>query len=129
VLASLVATISNYALNNFWTFRARAHYGLTLVTRGLDYFLVSIVGLGATTAAYAILVSTLAVSTGLPAMDLSQSLLLLCQLFAIFVGVFFNYRLNRVVTWTALVAPAPPRTSNDMDSTEEHVPTTQLSLR
>lgn len=107
-LASLIATLNNYILNNFWTFRDRSHGGIMFLNRYLHYLLISLVGLGITTFSYVGL--TRAVHRIMGAADgyitLHDATLLICQFAAILVGTFSNYALNRHITW-----PDPKRRS------------------
>lgn len=101
LVASVVSTMSNYVWNNFWTFRSRAHSGMTFVRRYVIYFVVSLAGLAITTVAYAfishVLGDTLARREVAAALPISA--LLLCQLIAILAGTFCNYLLNLTFTW------------------------------
>jgi len=116
LVASVVSTMSNYVWNNFWTFRSRAHSGLTFVRRYIVYLAVSLVGLAVTTITYALtsraLADTLAhseIAAVLPvshptastsgALGTPASGLLLCQLAAILAGTLCNYLLNLTFTW------------------------------
>jgi putative flippase GtrA len=122
LVASVASTMSNYVWNNFWTFRSRAHSGLTFVRRYIVYLAVSLMGLAVTTITYAftshVLGNTLAqreIAAVLPVSHPSPptsgapgtpvSALLLCQLVAILAGTLCNYLLNRTFTW-----PHPHRT-------------------
>lgn len=100
-LATLVATVSNYILNNLWTFRDRSHTGLTLVSRYLHYLFISLLGLGITTASYVGLTSgiyRIVRETGNTS-TMRDATLLLCQCAAILLGMWSNYALNRHITW------------------------------
>jgi dolichol-phosphate mannosyltransferase len=107
-LASLIPTVNNYILNNFWTFRDRSHGGITLLNRYLHYLLISLVGLGITTLSYVGLTRAVHRVMGAAGGDvmLQDVTLLLCQFAAILVGTFSNYALNRHITW-----PPPKRLS------------------
>lgn len=98
-LASLIATASNYVLNNLWTFRDRSHTGITFLSRYLHYLLVSLVGLGITTASYVGLSHLAPRIMGIVSAKPREATLLLCQFVAILVGTFSNYLLNRHITW------------------------------
>ena len=99
-IATLAATINNYILNNFWTFRDRAHSGTTLVRRYVCYLLFSLVGLVVTAGTYAGLAASLGKVLWLPDATWNLRLVLLgCQFLAILAGTLFNYELNRVFTW------------------------------
>ncbi len=101
-LASLIATVTNYFLNNFWTFRDRSHTGILFLRRYIHYLLVSLVGVGITTASYVGLtraLQTVVGPMGGVAMQQHDVSLLLCQFAAILVGTFSNYILNLHITW------------------------------
>ncbi len=101
LVASIVSTMSNYTWNNFWTFRHRAHGGLTFFRRYVTYLAVSLLGLAVTTIIYA--VSSHALGSTLQRRQIASMVpisgLLLCQLVAILAGTLFNYVLNRTFTW------------------------------
>ncbi|MGC2321833.1 MAG: GtrA family protein [Terriglobales bacterium] len=101
LVASVVSTMSNYVWNNFWTFRSRAHSGMTFVRRYVVYFAVSLIGLAITTIAYAWLSNALGdtLARREVADVLPVSALLLCQLAAILAGTLCNYLLNLTFTW------------------------------
>lgn len=100
-MASVSATLSNYILNNFWTFRDRAHNGMTFVSRYIYYLLASLVGLTVTTGTFVAISWVLGQALGLArnTARLPTATLLLCQLVAVVAGTFSNYRLNRSFTW------------------------------
>ncbi len=95
-LASLVAMVSNYVLNNAWTFRDRARTGASLISGYFSYVVASLVGLGVTTGIFSALTE---IFHRLLVRVTSNIGLLVCQLFAILVGSYFNYKLNKVLTW------------------------------
>jgi len=99
-LSSLAATVSNYVVNNSWTFRDRAHTGMTLVSRYIYYLLASLLGLAVTTGTFAVISwvipRALRLTTG---SELHTAVLLFLQLVAISAGTFSNYWLNRAITW------------------------------
>jgi putative flippase GtrA len=101
LVASVVSTMSNYVWNNFWTFRSRAHSGMTFVRRYILYFAVSLFGLAITTVTYAFL--SHALGDTLARREIAAvsplSALLLCQLVAILAGTLCNYLLNLTFTW------------------------------
>lgn len=98
-MSSLVATVSNYILNNFWTFRDRAHNGMTLVSRYIFYLLACLLGLGVTTGTFAAIIWVVAHVLGLTTAGRHSAMLLVCQFFSILAGTFSNYWLNRAITW------------------------------
>jgi dolichol-phosphate mannosyltransferase len=99
--ASAIATVSNYVLNNHWTFRHRVRKGMTFFSGYLMYLIFATVGLGVTTAAYVGLSAAVAkyFGPGTHYHALPPSVLLICQLIAILLGTFFNYALNKEFTW------------------------------
>jgi dolichol-phosphate mannosyltransferase len=101
LVASVVSTMSNYVWNNFWTFRSRAHSGMTFVRRYIVYLAVSLVGLAITTITYAFTSHALGdmLERREIAAVLPVSALLLCQLAAILAGTLCNYLLNLTFTW------------------------------
>jgi len=100
-ISTLAATLSNYMLNNFWTFRDRAHSGMTLISRYIYYLLACLLGLAVTTASFAGATWMVAQMPSLKTGLRWHSALLLCQLIAILAGTLSNYRLNRAITWPA----------------------------
>ncbi len=101
LVASVASTMSNYVWNNFWTFRSRAHSGLTFVRRYIVYLAVSLMGLAVTTITYAL--TSHALGDTLKRREIAAvlpvSALLLCQLVAILAGTLCNYLLNLTFTW------------------------------
>ena len=99
--ATLAATMNNYILNNFWTFRDRAHRGMSLIHRYLFYLIASFVGLAVTTATFAVTTWSLEQVFNLNSVGsvLPPGILLICQLLAIGAGTLSNYKLNRLLTW------------------------------
>jgi dolichol-phosphate mannosyltransferase len=94
-LATFIATINNYLLNNAWTFRDYNHDGRRLV-RGYALFLAtSLAGLSVTILTYTAVTAAL-VHRGVP---LSLITLLLVQMLAILCGFGVNYSFSRRVTW------------------------------
>jgi dolichol-phosphate mannosyltransferase len=100
-VATLAATLNNYVLNNFWTFRDRAHTGMTFVHRYMFYLMASLVGLAGTTGTFVVSSWLLAHALDLDSTHstLPAGMLLLCQLLAIGAGTLSNYELNRLLTW------------------------------
>lgn len=99
-IASLIANINNYALNNFWTFSDRLHRGIRLFRGYGSYLVMSTVGLGITTISYAWLNRVLGHTFFGESGRNTVSLSLLCQVIAILFGGYFNYVLNKTVTWS-----------------------------
>lgn len=100
-VASILANLQNYVLNNIWSFADRAHRGLRVLKGYLSYLGMSAAGLGVTTATYAGLTWTLTQLSILQngAHGLASLLRLLCQLLGVAFGVYFNYELNKLITW------------------------------
>jgi dolichol-phosphate mannosyltransferase len=99
-LATLFANVTNYILNNAWTFVDRGHRGWSLLRGYVTYLGFSLVGMSASTLTFAGL--TLANHTymhGGPGTKESYILALASQLVAILVGTAFNYELNKRFTW------------------------------
>jgi dolichol-phosphate mannosyltransferase len=103
--ATLLANISNYIFNNAWTFRSRAHAGKTLLSGYVRYLVASLVGVGLTTACYALITHLLPRVTN-PEVMVGSRILLLSQFAAIVVGTYFNYTLNRTFTWPKRTRPS-----------------------
>jgi dolichol-phosphate mannosyltransferase len=99
-LATLFANLTNYVFNNAWTFVDRGHRGLSLLRGYLSYLGFSLVGMLASTLAFAGLTgaSHTYLHSAQPAKE-SFILALGFQLVAILVGTVFNYELNRRFTW------------------------------
>jgi dolichol-phosphate mannosyltransferase len=103
--ASLLANAHNYLLNNIWSFADRTHRGSRVLKGYLSYLAMSAVGLGVTTGAYAGLTWSLTqlsiLQNGIEGFaSLPQ---LFCQFIAVSLGVYFNYELNKVITWPDVV--------------------------
>jgi dolichol-phosphate mannosyltransferase len=100
-LANLAANLNNYIFNNSWTFADRTHRGVQMLKGYLSYLVMSAVGLVTSTGTY------VGLMWGLGRIHLSQNLngvhssplALSMQLIAVLLGMFFNYELNRNVTW------------------------------
>ena len=94
-LATLIATINNYLLNNAWTFRDRLRNGHRLLRGYMLFCASSLAGLTVTTLAYTGVVAAFAsqpVQVSLPKLLLAQAIAILC-------GFAVNYTLSRRVTW------------------------------
>jgi dolichol-phosphate mannosyltransferase len=103
--ASLFANLHNYVLNNIWSFADRAHRGLRILRGYLSYLGMSAVGLGVTTATYAGLTWSLTQLSNLQngKQGFASLTQLFCQFIAVALGVYFNYELNKVITWPEIV--------------------------
>jgi dolichol-phosphate mannosyltransferase len=99
LMASLLATVSNYLLNNSWTFRERTRKGRHFVSGYLLYLGVSLVGISLTAGLYHILTHTAATLLGVELTAMRSEFLLLCQLLAVSAGIYSNYHLNKYSTW------------------------------
>ncbi len=112
--ASLLANAHNYLLNNIWSFADRTHRGSRVLKGYLSYLAMSAVGLGVATGAYAGLTWSLTrlsiVQNGRGGFaSLTQ---LFCQFIAVSLGVYFNYELNKVITWPDVVRSKVPPQNN-----------------
>ncbi len=119
--ASLFANLHNYVLNNIWSFADRTHRGLRVLKGYLSYLAMSAVGLGVTTGAYAGLTWSL---TRLSILQngrggFASVTQLFCQFIAVSLGVYFNYEMNKVITWPDIARSsvrAPKRASRSLSS-------------
>lgn len=99
-LATLFANLTNYVLNNAWTFVDRGHRGWSLLRGYVSYLGFSLVGMSASTLTFAGL--TFAYHTFLDIAQGTQEPYILAlgfQLVAILAGTVFNYELNKRFTW------------------------------
>jgi putative flippase GtrA len=94
-IASAVAALHNYLLNNHWTFRDRRRNGRALVNGAFLYLPMAALGIAVTTVVYSILTQTRFRTNFGP----SSFYLLGAQLISILFGTYLNYSLNRVFTW------------------------------
>jgi len=100
--ASLTANVSNYILNNYWTFSDRLHKGFGVVKGYFSYLLMTSLGIVIATSAYTTL------TTGLRQIPLFRDArppfnwftALFCQSLSIVLGMYLNYRLNTAITWS-----------------------------
>jgi putative flippase GtrA len=101
-VASLTANVSNYILNNCWTFSDRLHKGFAVVKGYFSYLLMTSLGLVVTTSAYIVLTSSLRqiplFRDARPPFDWFTALS--CQSLSIVLGMYLNYRLNTAITWS-----------------------------
>ena len=99
-LATLFANFTNYLFNNAWTFGDRAHGGWSLLRGYISYLGLCLVGLLASTLAFAGLMQGYDVYLH-PVQPSEQSYILALgfQLVAILIGTVFNYELNNRFTW------------------------------
>jgi putative flippase GtrA len=94
-IASAVAALHNYLLNNHWTFGDRRRNGRALVNGAFLYLPLAAAGIAVTTVSYSILTQ----SRFLNNFGVSSFYLLGAQLISILFGTFLNYNLNKVFTW------------------------------
>jgi putative flippase GtrA len=99
-LATLFANLTNYVLNNAWTFVDRGHRGWSLVRGYATYLGFSLVGMLASTLTFAGLTS--AYHNFLHTAQGTKEPYLMAlgfQFVAILAGTVFNYELNKRFTW------------------------------
>lgn len=94
-IASTVAALHNYLLNNNWTFGDRRRSGLALFSGAFLYLPVSAVGVAITTVTYSILAQAQFRAN----FGTSSLYLFAVQLVSISFGTYLNYRLNKSFTW------------------------------
>jgi putative flippase GtrA len=94
-IASAVAALHNYLLNNHWTFADRRRSGHALFSGAFLYLPMSAVGVAITTAAYSIL----AQAWFRTYFGSSSIYLFGVQLVSISLGTYLNYSLNKLFTW------------------------------
>jgi putative flippase GtrA len=94
-IASALAALHNYLLNNHWTFSDRRRNGRALVNGAFLYLPMAAVGIAVTTASYSILTQ----ARFLNDFGTSSFYLLGAQLVSILFGTYLNYNLNKVFTW------------------------------
>ena len=94
-MASVVAALSNYLLNNHWTFRDRRRTGRALSEGIFLYLIMSGIGIAVTAAIYAVLTRVRFASGPMT----SYVQLMGIQLIAISAGTYLNYVLNNSFTW------------------------------
>ena len=86
-LAILVAMLSNYLVNNMWTFRDRALNGMALIMGFLRFLVVSGVG------------AFINHSVTIRFSDMTDLSLTYSMLVGIIIATTWNYHLNRGITW------------------------------
>jgi putative flippase GtrA len=94
-IASAIAALHNYLLNNHWTFGDRRRNGRALINGAFLYLPMAAAGIAITAVSYSILTHLrFRASFG------ASSLYLLgAQLVSIVFGTYLNYSLNRMFTW------------------------------
>lgn len=94
-IASTVAALHNYFLNNHWTFADRRRSGSALFSGALLYLPMSAAGVAITTVTYSILTR----ARFRAHFGTSSLYLYAVQLVAISFGTYLNYSLNKLFTW------------------------------
>ena len=94
-IASAVATLHNYLLNNHWTYSDRRRNGRALLNGAFLYLPMAAVGIAITTVSYSILLQFRFRTT----FGTSSLYLLGAQLVSILFGTHLNYRLHNIFTW------------------------------
>jgi len=101
-VASLTANLSNYILNNYWTFSDRLHKGWGVAKGYFSYLLMTAVGLVVTTSAYVALtwsLSQISILGDLPR-RFGSFTATFCQSLSVVFGIYLNYRFNKAITWS-----------------------------
>ena len=100
-LATFLAMLHNYVLNNVWTFRDRKHTGIGFLRGCLLYVATCSIGLLLMTGVYSGLTATLAklVHQGEKTAGLPASALLFSQFVGVLFGAVSNFLLNETITW------------------------------
>jgi putative flippase GtrA len=94
-IASTIAALHNYFLNNYWTFADRRRSGSALLSGALLYLPMSAAGVAITTVTYSILTH----ARFRAYFGTSSLYLYAAQLVAISFGTYLNYSLNKFFTW------------------------------
>jgi putative flippase GtrA len=94
-IASAVAALHNYLLNNRWTFSDRRRNGRALVNGAFLYLPMATVSIAVTTLSYSILTQARFRNN----FGTSSFYLVGAQLVSILFGTYLNYTLNKVFTW------------------------------
>jgi putative flippase GtrA len=94
-IASAIATLHNYLLNNRWTFGDRRRNGRALFNGAFLYFPVAALGIALTAMSYSML-THLRFRTSF---GTSPLYLLGAQLVSILFGTYLNYSLHTLFTW------------------------------
>lgn len=116
-IASLLANLNNYVLNNHWTFADRVHRGSVLIRGYSSYLATSLLGLGVTTGVYASLTWALPMIYSFQNSGVYNFLARIsCQLIAILFGMFFNYKLSKAVIWPTPVVQKGPQLSPQQEA-------------
>jgi putative flippase GtrA len=94
-IASTIAAVSNYLLNNYWTFADQQRTGRALFRGAFLYLAMSAAGVGITTLTYSILTR----ASFRAHFGTSSLYLFGAQLVSISFGTYLNYNLNKFFTW------------------------------
>jgi dolichol-phosphate mannosyltransferase len=100
-LATGIAIINNYALNNIWTYRDRIRRGHRFVKGFVHYLGYSLIALAVTTVVFSALTAgwTAWFHPKLVSKEPSLEVVLVCQFLAILSGTYLNFSLNNSFTW------------------------------
>ncbi len=94
-IASAIAALHNYLLNNHWTFGDRRRNGRALINGAFLYLPMAAAGIAITAVSYSILTHARVRNN----FGTSSFYLLGAQLVSILFGTYLNYNLNKVFTW------------------------------
>jgi putative flippase GtrA len=94
-IASTIAAVGNYVLNNYWTFADQRRTGRALFRGVFLYLAMSGAGVGITTLTYSILTR----ASFRAHFGTSSLYLFGAQIVSISFGTFLNYNLNKFFTW------------------------------
>lgn len=118
-IASTVAALHNYFLNNHWTFADRRRNGSALFSGAFLYLPMSAAGVAITTVSYSILTQA-RLRSGL---GMSSSFYLFAaQLISISFGTYINYGLNKAFTWRSADDSGERRPKNHLKSSNLAAP-------
>jgi len=111
-LATGIAIINNYALNNIWTYRDRIRRGHRFVQGFFHYLGYSLIGFVLTTAVFSGLAKAWLAwfQAAKSAQQIPTPVVLVCQLLAIVSGTYVNFSLNNAFTWKHELKIAVPST-------------------
>jgi len=118
-LATGIAIINNYALNNIWTYRDRIRRGHRFVKGFVHYLGYSLIGFVLTTAVFTGLAKVWSTwfQGGHPQQQIPTPVILVCQLFAIVSGTYVNFSLNNAFTWKHELKLAVPSAKDSAPTT------------
>jgi putative flippase GtrA len=100
-LATFIATINNYILNNIWTFKDRILIGTDFFLGMLRYSFFSLASILIITGLYSSITSVTVELQGISSLigKFPVAYKLFCQFISTIPGAYFNYYMNRKVTW------------------------------